>query len=195
MLSVATTRTTRIFILLGMLVPPLVLISGVDICLLRSQTEHISFWKDPRDWPCTSNFPSISQPCLGLPIGKFSWAGGRGCWERLKPWERLQFGEEICQATPALTKALGLPLLDNQVSVLRLTCFRCTINYEERMKGADKWENIMHNYENIKVYGHVLRAYGLPGTEPGRGATKTNTVCCLTEETDACSDKCEGWSL
>lgn len=72
------------------------------------------------------------------------------------------------------------------------SCFRCTINYEERMKGADKWENIMHNYENIQVYGHVLRAYGLPGTEPGRGATKTNTACCLTEETDACSDKCEG---
>lgn len=44
------------------------------------------------------------------------------------------------------------------------------------MKGADKWENIMHNYENIQIYGPVPKVYRIPGVELGKLATKTKTA-------------------
>lgn len=44
------------------------------------------------------------------------------------------------------------------------------------MKGADKWQNKMHNYEDIQIYGPISKAYRIPGAELGRAATKPSTV-------------------
>lgn len=51
-----------------------------------------------------------------------------------------------------------------------------SVNYKAGMKVADKWENIMHNYENLQIYGPVPRVYGIPGVGLGRLARKTNTA-------------------
>lgn len=124
--------------------------------------------------------------CARLDHRQVSCAGRRGHWKRLTP--RLHFEEVICQATPAPTRALGLSLLDSQASVLRLglclVCSNCRINYKVRRKGGDKWEYIMLKYENMQIHGHILRAYGIPGAELGRRATKTNTARFLAKETD-----------
>lgn len=42
----------------------------------------------------------------------------------------------------------------------------------------------MLKYENMQIHGHILRAYGIPGAELGRRATKTNTARFLAKETD-----------
>ena len=90
--------------------------------------------------------------------------------------ELAAVGEVICPVTLALIRALGLPLLASQASVLRLAlCLSSNyiLNYKARVKRADKWENITHNYENIQIYGRVLRASGMPDVELGRGAAET----------------------
>lgn len=109
---------------------------------------------------------------------------------------RLQFEEVICQATPSMTRALDFPLLDSQASALRLAlclvCSNCRLNYKVRIKEANKREYTTHKYENIQIYGHILRAYGIPRAELRSGATKTNTAWFLAKETDVWAAKCEG---
>lgn len=86
---------------------------------LKLQTEHIFCWKDPVAGPVLPASTYVQTlSCAKLDNGQISCAGRRSHWKRLAP--RLQFEEVICQATPELIRALGLPLLNNQASVLSL---------------------------------------------------------------------------